>query len=97
MIRFSLTTAAAVVLAVTLYVAGAVTSPPIALAGPTQCAEQGEAGCARNPPTTLTLTTQTARKTPKTVVKSAERLAPATRIRLREIRGSRSERRPVAL
>jgi hypothetical protein len=47
MIRFSLTTAAAVVLAVTLYVAGAVTSPPIALAGPTQCAEQGEAGCAR--------------------------------------------------
>ena len=46
MIRFTLATAAATVLAVTLYLAGAVTSP-LAFAGPTQCAEQGEVGCAR--------------------------------------------------
>ena len=39
----------------------------------------------------MTLTTQTVLKTPKTVVKSAETLAPATRIRPRVTRGSRSE------
>ena len=44
--RFTLATAAATVLAVTLYLAGAVPSP-LAFAGPTQCAEQGEDGCAR--------------------------------------------------
>ncbi len=35
------------VLAVTLYAAGAVTLPPLAFASPPSCAEQGEAGRAK--------------------------------------------------